>query len=104
MRQTTISGHRSRYPIAEALWILTGIILLLAYGDALLVLALAFAIVTMTTAWWVHRKVEHRVERNDTELASVAHLRPALTSQRMTPPTTAGVLPRRLVWAERAAR
>jgi hypothetical protein len=58
MRQTTISGHHeTRYPIAEALWILAGIVLLLAYGDALLVLALAFAIVAMTTAWWIHRKV-----------------------------------------------
>jgi hypothetical protein len=50
--QTTISGqHGTHLPIAEALWILAGIILLIAFGDALTLLALAFAIVTMTTAW-----------------------------------------------------
>jgi hypothetical protein len=33
MRQTTISGHhQTRYPIAETLWIVAGIILLLALG------------------------------------------------------------------------
>jgi hypothetical protein len=83
MRQTTISGHRdTHHPIAVALWILTGIIVLLAFGEALTLLALAFAIVTMTTAWRTYRKAEHRVQRNDAELASVTHLRPALTGQR----------------------
>jgi Flp pilus assembly protein TadB len=77
----TMSGHR--YPIAETLWILAAIILMLSFGDALTLLALAFAIVTMMTAWWIHRRVEHRVDRNDAELASVTHLRPAVTSQRI---------------------
>ena len=58
MRQTITSRHHeTRYPIAETLWILAGIILVLTYGDALLVLALAFAVATMTMAWWIHRKV-----------------------------------------------
>jgi Flp pilus assembly protein TadB len=71
MRQTTISGHHeTRYPIAETLWILAGIVLIFAFGDALTLLVLALAIVTMTTAWWIHRRVEHRVDRNEAELAS----------------------------------
>jgi hypothetical protein len=52
----------------------------IAFGDALTVLAVAFAIVT--TVWWIYREVEHRVERNDAEMAPVTHLRPALTGQR----------------------
>lgn len=83
MRQTTITGrHDTHHPIAEALWILAGIIVMLAFGDALTLLALTFAIVTMTTAWWTYRKVEHRFERNDAEMAPVTHLRPAPTGQR----------------------
>jgi ABC-type bacteriocin/lantibiotic exporter with double-glycine peptidase domain len=85
---TTTSGHH-HYPIAEALWILAGIIMLIAFGDALVLLALAFAIVTMTTVWWVYRGVEHRVERNDAEMALVSDLCPALTGQRDLKKTTA---------------
>jgi len=79
MRQTTMSGH---HPIGEAVWILAGIIVLMAFGDALVLLALAFAIVTMTTAWWTYRQVERHVERNDAGMVPVTHLRPALTGQR----------------------
>jgi Flp pilus assembly protein TadB len=83
MQQTTISGRRgSRYPVGEAVWIVAGIIVMLAFGDAFILSALAFAIVTMTAAWWAHRKAEHRVERIATELAPVTHLRPSLTGQR----------------------
>jgi predicted PurR-regulated permease PerM len=60
--QTTTSGHHeSRYPIAETLWIGAAIILLLAVGDALTILLLAGAVVGMAAAWWIHRKLEHRV-------------------------------------------
>ncbi len=63
MRQTTISGHHeTRYPIAETLWIVAGVILLLAFGNGLTLLVVAFAIVAMTTAWWVHRRVAHRLD------------------------------------------
>jgi len=83
MQQTTISGRRgSRYPVGEAVWIVAGIIVMLAFGDAFILSALAFAIVTMTAAWWAHRKAQHRAERIAAELAPVTHLRPRLTGQR----------------------
>ena len=88
MLHSTTSGHHN-YPIDEGPWILAGIIILIAFGDALVLLAAVFAIVTMTTAWWIHHKVEHRVERNDAELAPVTHLRPALTGQRDLEKTSA---------------
>ena len=93
MQQTTISGHHhTHYPIGEAVWIVAGIIVMLAFGDALTLLALTFAIVAMITTWWTYRKVDHRVERNDSELASVTHLRPALTGQYDPKATSARVM------------
>jgi hypothetical protein len=81
MQHTITSGRRHpHHPIREAAWILAGIIVMLALGDALVLLALAVAI--MTTTWWTYRKVEYRVQRDDAELASVTRLRPALTGQR----------------------
>jgi hypothetical protein len=60
MRQTTIGGHHeTRYPIAETLWIVAGIVLVLAFGDSLTLLVLAFAAVAITAAWLIHRRVEH---------------------------------------------
>ena len=83
MQHTITSGRQHpHHPIGEAAWILAGIIVMLAFGDALVLLALAVAIVTTTTAWWTHRKVEYRAQRDDAELASVTRLRPALTGQR----------------------
>lgn len=83
MKQTNINGHHdSHYPIGEAVWILAGMIVLIAFGDLLILLALAFAVVTMTTAWWTYRTVEHRVERNDAELATVTHLPAAFSDKR----------------------
>jgi ABC-type bacteriocin/lantibiotic exporter with double-glycine peptidase domain len=81
MRQNTITGE-THYPVAETLWILAGIILLLAFGDVLILLALAVAVVAMATVWWAHRTVEHRAQRTDAEVASVTHLRPASTGHR----------------------
>jgi cbb3-type cytochrome oxidase subunit 3 len=94
MRQNTTTTGRYDHSIAEtlwswraeALWTLAGLVLLLAFGDALILLALAF--VTVTVAWWIYRTIEHRaesgesVEINDAEWASVTDLRPALTNQR----------------------
>jgi hypothetical protein len=81
MRHTIISGqHDPHRPVTTAFWILAGIIAVIALGDALTLLAIALAIAT--TARWIYRKVEHRVERNDTEMAPVTQLRPALTDQR----------------------
>jgi Flp pilus assembly protein TadB len=88
--QTTSSGqHGTHLPIAEALWILAGIVLLIAFGDALALLALTFAIVTMSTAWWIYRQAAHRAERSDAELAPVTRLRPAWTAQRDRKETSA---------------
>src|ERR1700753_1846350 len=83
MRQNTITGHHeAHYPVAEALWILAGIILLLAFGDVLILLAVAVAVIGMATAWWAHRTVEHRTRRSDAGVASVTHLRTASTGHR----------------------
>jgi cbb3-type cytochrome oxidase subunit 3 len=81
MRHTTISGHHGTHDtVAAAFWIVAGMLAVVAFGDVLALLAFALAIVT--TAWWVYREVEHRVERNDAEMALVTQLRPALTDQR----------------------
>ena len=81
MSHTAINGHHgAHHTIAAVFWILAGIIVVIALGDALSLLAVAFAIVT--TVWWVYREVERRMDRNEAEMAPVAHLRPALTGQR----------------------
>jgi hypothetical protein len=81
MWHTTISGHHGTHDtVAAAFWVLTGMLAVIAFGDVLTLLAVAFAIVT--TAWWISRKFEHRVEGNDAKMASVTHLRPVLIDQR----------------------
>lgn len=56
MLQTTITGHHEgRLPIAETLWIVAGVILLLAFGGGLILLTLAVATVAIAAAWWIHR-------------------------------------------------
>ncbi len=58
MQQTTIAGrHETRYPIAETLWVLAGIVLLLAFGDGVTLLVLGSAIAAMAAAWWIYRSV-----------------------------------------------
>ena len=74
MLQTTISGHRGS-PIGEAVWIVMGIIVVMAFGDVLVVLALAVAIAAMAAAWWLHHVTGQRVQRTDAQLASVTELR-----------------------------
>jgi hypothetical protein len=76
----TISGHHGTHHIvAAAVWILVGIFAVVAFGDALTLLAVALAIVT--TVRWIYREVEHRLERSEAEAAPVTHLRPTLTGQ-----------------------
>ncbi|OBK38020.1 hypothetical protein A5659_15310 [Mycobacterium sp. 1165196.3] len=71
--QTPTGGRfGARYPIAETLWIIAGTILLLAFGDVVIVLALAVGFVGMTAAWWIHR--DARPRSGDEALASVSHL------------------------------
>ena len=78
---TTISGHRGTHNAeAAAFWIFAGIIILIAVGDALAVLAVTIAIVTAIS--WIYRKVEHRSERSGAEMAPVTRLRPGSTGQR----------------------
>jgi hypothetical protein len=79
MRYNTISG---RSPIGEAVWIVAGIIIMFAFGDAFVLSALAFGIVTITGAWFTHRRAERRAAANDAEMAAVTHLRPASTGPR----------------------
>jgi hypothetical protein len=57
--------RQTRYPIGKAVWMAAGIIVLMAFGDALILLALAFAIVATTKAWWIHHQVERSVEINE---------------------------------------
>ena len=81
MRHTTIRKHHRAHDAEAALfWIFTGIIMVIAFGDVLTLLAVTSGIVA--TAWWISRKLEHREARNDAMTASVAHLRPALNDQR----------------------
>ena len=88
MWHTTISGHHGTHDtVAAAFWVLAGMLAVIAFGDVLTLLAVALVIVT--TAWWVYREVEHRVERNDAEMAPVTHLRPVLIDQRELKHTTA---------------
>jgi hypothetical protein len=70
-------------------WILAGILLVLAFGDFLTLLAGFFAVAIPIS--WVYRAVERRLERNDAEMAPVSHLRPALTSQSDLKKTSAHV-------------
>jgi hypothetical protein len=72
----------SHYLIGEAVWIAAGIIMLLAFGDALVLLALALASAAMTTAWWTHRKAQQREPVSDADLAPVSRLRPTSAIRR----------------------
>ena len=75
---TTISGrHGTHDAEAAVFWIFAGIIMVIAFGDALTILAVALAI--MAAISWIIGKVEHRMETRDAALAPVTHLRPELT-------------------------
>jgi hypothetical protein len=78
---TTITGHHGTRDVEAAVfWIFAGIIMVIAFGDALAVLAIAVAILIAIS--WIYGKVEHRLERNDAEMAPVTHLHPELIGQR----------------------
>jgi hypothetical protein len=81
MRHSTISEkYDTHHTVVAELWILAGVIALVALGDALAVSVVAVAVVI--TAWWIYREVEHRVEGKHAAKAPVTHLRPALSGQR----------------------
>jgi hypothetical protein len=78
---STVSGHRGTYDVeAAAFWIFAGIIVLIAFGDALAVLGVAIAIATATA--WIYSKFERRLDNSDGDMAPVAHLRPELARHR----------------------
>lgn len=80
MRHITIGAHRDAHDVgAVAFWIFGGIIMVIAFGEALAVLAAVFAIVVAIS--WIYRKVERRFERNDEAATPVTPLRPELTGQ-----------------------
>ncbi|OBF57481.1 hypothetical protein A5787_25205 [Mycobacterium sp. 852002-50816_SCH5313054-b] len=71
MRHTTIGAHRDTHDAeAIAFWVFGGIIMLIAFGEALAVLAAVVAIVA--AASWIYRTVERRFERNDERNAIAA--------------------------------
>ncbi|HTY32854.1 hypothetical protein [Mycobacterium sp.] len=80
MRHITISGnHGTHDREGVAFWIFAGIIMVIAFGEALAVLAAVFVIVAAVS--WVYREVERRFKRSDMEMAPVTHLRPALLGE-----------------------
>lgn len=75
MRQTIIRQRPdARLPIAETLWVIAGSVLLLALGDVVIVVALALAVATIATVWWIRRTAGRRALRDDVALAAVSHL------------------------------
>jgi hypothetical protein len=79
MKLTTTKRHQGSHHIVAAFWLVAGIIVIIASGDALAVLIAAVAVVTL--GWEMIRAIERRV-RNRTKLAPVTQLRPALTARR----------------------
>ncbi len=80
MRHITIGAHRDTHDAeAVAFWIFGGIIMVIAFGEALAVLAATVALVA--AASWMYRKVERRLGRN-AAAAPVTALRPELTGRR----------------------
>jgi hypothetical protein len=67
------------------LWIIAGIIAVIVVGDAFTLLGLAI----VTTAWWIFREAEHRLERKHAGMAPVIHVHPALAGRRDLKKTSA---------------
>jgi uncharacterized membrane protein YhiD involved in acid resistance len=86
MQHTTTSRHPGTHNVAAAFWLLAGITVLIASGDAFALLTAAAVIVT--AVWLMIREIGHRV-RNHAELAPVVHLRPGSTRQRNPKNTSA---------------
>jgi len=86
MKLTTTKRHQGSHDIVAAFWLVAGIIVMIASGDALAVLIAAVAIVAVV--WGMIRAIERRV-RNRTELARVTHLHPAMTARRDLKKTSA---------------
>ncbi|MCV7164949.1 hypothetical protein [Mycobacterium stomatepiae] len=76
-----LHNNETHYPIGEAVWAVAGIVLLFAFGDVLVLMALAVAIAGAAAAWWSYRQVR-RDERGDDDLAPVTQIRTAAVVQR----------------------
>lgn len=75
MRKITSTGQRGGFDIEAALfWIFAGIILVIAFGDALTIVGAAVAAVVVVS--WLYRKVVNRGHATEPAMASVTHLRP----------------------------
>ena len=55
---TRRQGARHRHAVTTTMWVVTGVVAVIFFGDALTVLAVGLAIVT--AAWWIARAVQHR--------------------------------------------
>ena len=92
MRNTTTTINERRatsYAEVAAFWILAGVILVIAFGDFLALLGVALAVAAAVS--WIYRAVERRWESKHAEMASVSHLRSALTGPRDLQATSAHV-------------
>ncbi|MCV7410867.1 hypothetical protein AWC05_26065 [Mycobacterium florentinum] len=76
-----LHNNESHYPIGEAVWAVAGILLLFAFGDVLVLLALALVIAGIGAAWLSYRQVQ-RDERGDDDLAPVTRIHPAAVAHR----------------------
>jgi cbb3-type cytochrome oxidase subunit 3 len=74
---TTSGRHGSTDVEAVAFWIFAGIIMAIAFGDALTVLALAIAVLAAIS--WVYGKFARRWSRNAAKIAPVNLVRPEVT-------------------------
>jgi hypothetical protein len=78
MQRTAIKRHQGNHDTAAAFWLVAGILVMIASGDALAILIAAVAIVTLV--WEMTRAIERRV-RTHAHLAAVTELRPALKAR-----------------------
>jgi hypothetical protein len=62
------------HTISEAVWIVFGVAVVMAFGDVFVVLALAVAIAAMAVMWWLHRGMPGRIATDDARLAPVTQL------------------------------
>ncbi|WP_156738324.1 MULTISPECIES: hypothetical protein [unclassified Mycobacterium] len=81
-------NHGTHDTEAIAFWVLAGIIMVIAFGEALAVLGVVVAILAAIA--WIYREVERRVVRSHAVVAPVTHLRPALTGQHNPKTTSVG--------------
>jgi hypothetical protein len=55
--------HGNHHTLAAAIWLVAGIIAVIAFGDVLTLMVVSLAIVA--TVWWMWHEVEHHVESHD---------------------------------------